>query len=125
MVIALGEPDGCCVPEAEMYVIRDLNMAAPYKGGNQYARICPECGSRQFTTKQYWESVDDPYVIPNGKSSPVRLFDCPHGECDGTIYVGEDECDDCGGEVEWVDEDGEETTETDTETESGADEVSA
>lgn len=125
MVVALSEPDGCCVPEAEMLVIRDLNMAAPYKGGNQYARICPECGSRQFTTKAYWENVSDPYVIPNGESQPVRLFDCPHDECDGTIYVGEDACEDCGGEVDWVDEDddaGEAETETQTE---GGEEASA
>ena len=117
MVVALSEPDGCCVPESEMLVIRDLNMAAPYKGGNQYARICPECGSRMFTTKAYFESVGDPYVIPNGDDSPVRLFDCPFEECGGTIYEGEEACDDCDGEVDWVDEDEEETVEEEAETE--------
>lgn len=117
MVVALSEPNGCCVDEAEMMVIRDLNMTAPHKGGNQYARICPECGSRQFTTKKYWESVDDPYVIPKGDKQPARLFACPYDECDdGTIYEGEEVCDDCGNEVEWLDED-EEESQTDDATE--------
>lgn len=101
----MSELDGCCVPEEDMVIIRDLNMAAPYKGGNQYARICPDCGSRTFTTKKYWQSVDDPYVIPNGETTPVRLYGCPNPDCeDGTVFEGEDECDDCGTEIEWVDE---------------------
>ena len=101
----MSELDGCCVPEEEMTIVRDLNLAAPYKGGNQYARICPTCGARQFTTKKYWESVDEQYVIPSGESDPVRLYDCPNPECDDTIYDGEPECDACGVEIEWVDED--------------------
>lgn len=119
----MSELDGCCVPEEDMVIIRDLNMAAPYKGGNQYARICPECGSRTFTTKKYWKSVDDPYVIPNGEAKPVRLYDCPNPDCDhGTVYEGEPECDDCETEIEWVDDDEEADEQTDAETE---DEVTA
>lgn len=104
-----------------MMVTRDMNMAAPHKGGNQYARICPNCGTRKFTTKRYWQTHEEPYVIPNGESDPVRLFECPYPECDADIHEGMDECEACGGELEWVDEeedeDGEETTTDDDEAE--------
>lgn len=119
----MTELDGCCVPEEDMIVLRDLNLAAPHKGGNQYARVCPECGFRTFTTRKYWETVDDPYVVPNGEGTPARLYQCPNCD-DGTVYEGEDECDDCGAEIEWVDET-EETDESDVDADADSDEVTA
>jgi len=100
------DQNGCCgLDESEIMVVRDLNMAAPHKGGNQFSRICPECGTRKFCTRRYWETNDEQYVIPNGEKEPVQLFDCPYPDCDGEIHEGLDECPDCGSEIEWVDED--------------------
>jgi RNA polymerase subunit RPABC4/transcription elongation factor Spt4 len=120
-----GEPDddipeddlsnGCCVPESEMLVCRDLNLDYPWKGGNQYSRICPECGSRTFTAKSYWEMrVEDPdeqaYIIPQGDDTePQPYFICPYGDCTGTFYGFPDECPECEREFEWEGLDDEET----------------
>jgi Zn finger protein HypA/HybF involved in hydrogenase expression len=102
--------DGCCVPESEMLVVRDLNMQAPYKGGNQYARICPECQSRTFTSKRYWQTTSPRYIIPKGEDEPVAVFDCPYEDCEGEFREDErpDECPECGGELDWVDDGDEE-----------------
>jgi hypothetical protein len=89
------------VPESEMLVVRDLNMKAPHKGGNQYARICPECGQRTFCSKTYFETTDDPYVIPAGDDEPVPIYDCPYDDCEGTLYGEVDECPDCEQEIIW------------------------
>lgn len=94
---------GCCVPEDEMLVVRDLNLSVPYKGGNQYGIICPDCGSRKFTAKAYWEMADPQYVIEKGDDEPKPLFGCPHEECDGELVGMVEECGECGGEIEWED----------------------
>lgn len=110
--------DGCCVPEDEMMVVRDLNLDYPWKGGNQYARICPDCGARTFTAKTYWVSrVEDPesqaHVIPQGEEEIKPYFTCPYEDCTGTFHGFPDECPECEQPFEWegVDEDETDTTE--------------
>lgn len=106
--------DGCCVPETEMHVVRNLNLDYPWKGGNQYARVCPECESQTFTAKSYWqmrlESDELPcHVIPKGEDERKLAYPCPMpdydevgvDECDGVVWVGKDECDECGHAIEW------------------------
>jgi hypothetical protein len=107
--------DGCCVPEGEMLVVRNLNLDYPWKGGNQYARVCPECESQTFTAKSYWQmrlSNDemDAHVVPKGEDERRLAFPCPYGasdefdiECDGFVWVGCDECESCGEDIEWED----------------------
>lgn len=116
---------GCCVPEPEMQVCRDLNLDYPWKGGNQYSRICPECGSRTFTAKSYWEQrVEDPeqqaYVVPQGEEEPQPYFICPYEDCTGTFHGFPDECPECEQPFEWEgieDDDSEgESSETDSTT---------
>lgn len=101
---------GCCVPEEEMIVARDLNLDYPWKGGNQYCRICPECWSRTFTAKSYWEMrKSNPelpaHVIPRDGDKPVQLFDCPYDDCDGELHGQVEECEDCEREIHWQDDD--------------------
>lgn len=109
--------DGCCVPEDEMIVCRDLNLDYPWKGGNQYSRICPECGARTFTAKSYWVSrVEDPeqqaHVIPKDSDEPEPYFLCPYEGCDGRFHGYPDECPECEQPFEWegLDDDGETDT---------------
>lgn len=97
--------EGCCVPEEEMMVVRDLNMNAPFKGGNQYCRICPECGKRTFCSKMYWKTADEQYVIPEGEEDPIQRFECPYPDCDGSFFGTVDECPECENEIMWEDDD--------------------
>lgn len=94
---------GCCVPESDMMVVRDMNLSAPYKGGNQFARICPDCGTRKFTSRRYFETSDTKYVIPKGEDEPKEMFDCPYPDCDETFAGMMDECPECGQEIQWED----------------------
>lgn len=85
--------DGCpngCVPESEMLVTKDLNLDFPWKSGNKYARICPECGSRNFTTRTYWETVEVSFVIPREEEKPRPLYRCPYTE--EVVDEGEEPC---------------------------------
>lgn len=123
--------DGChnCddVGESEMLVVLDRNFEYPWKSGNKYARICPECGSRTFCPESYWESKDaDPedvaYVIEKAEDKEDReirpRFRCPYtgefvedgGEPCGEVFLGEphsaeavgpDECPHCERELNW------------------------
>ncbi len=105
--------DGCCVSEGDMRVVRDLNLDYPWKGGNQYSRVCPECHSQTFTAKSYWQmrmgSGDlDAHVVPKGDDESVVAYHCPYGQsdefdtsCEGVVWVGKDECDSCGQEIDW------------------------
>ena len=120
---------GCCVPEAEMLVVRDRNMDYPWKGGNKYARICPQCGKRQFCAKSYWQQRyhgDDAvaYIIKKGEEGePVPAYECPFGDCDGMLVDYPSECGRCEEPIEWhgLDDDGDfgdddaEKADTDTE----------
>lgn len=97
---------GHCVPEAEMYVVRDRNMDYPWVGGNKYARICPECGARQFCAKSYWlQRYRDPervaHIIKKGEDEPVVAFECVYEGCDGMLVDFPDECPECERAIEW------------------------
>lgn len=83
--------NGCCVPESEMLVVLDRNFEVPWKGGNKYARVCPECRSRTFCPASYWEARnDDPegvaYIIERGEDGgdgPATIrpnYQCPYTE---------------------------------------------
>lgn len=95
--------DGCCVPESEIMVVRDLNLSAPYKGGNQFSRVCPDCGSRTFCTRRYWETSDDQYVIPNGESDIVPLDTCPWEDCSADVHGLMESCGSCDEAITWQD----------------------
>lgn len=77
--------DGCCVPESEMMVTLDENLEVPWKGGNKFSRICPECNSRTFCAGSLWEAAnDDPsrvaYIIEKDETSPRPVYVCPYGD---------------------------------------------
>lgn len=104
--------DGCCVPESDMVIARDMNMDVPFKGGNQYARICPDCGSRTFTSKSYFKSVDDPYIIPKGESEPIPKAEYEARDEDETEAEPEPEPEPDEAEDEPDEEDGEDDVPT-------------
>jgi ribosomal protein S27AE len=101
-----GGCDACGVPESEILVVYDRNKDYPWKPGNPYSRVCPDCGASTFTAQSYWESQEVPYVIPKGEDEPKPLFTCPHQGCDGEIVGFPDECPTCGGGIEWEGGDG-------------------
>lgn len=84
-----------------MLVIRDKNMAAPHKGGNQYATLCPECKQRQFCSKSRWIMADPAFVIQRGENEAKPLWDCPYDDCDGEFVGQPDKCPECEREFEW------------------------
>jgi hypothetical protein len=93
--------EACETPESEMLVTYDRNKDYPWKSGNPYCRICPECGSRTFTARSYWESQEVRYVIPKSESDPQPLYGCPYEDC-GATFVGEvGECPTCERAIEW------------------------
>lgn len=94
----------CGTPESEILVVYDRNMDKPWKGGNPYSRICPNCGSRTFAPKTQWLEQDVRYVIKRDESQPKPYYFCPYEDCDGQ-FVGEvDECPECERPIEWADE---------------------
>lgn len=95
-----GCPNGC-VGEDNMMVVRDLNLDYPWKGGNQYKRMCPDCGSVQFTARTYWEMAEPKFVIQKGEDKPKPMFTCPWEDCDGELVGTPEECDECGNPLEW------------------------
>jgi len=102
--------DGCCIPESEMLVVLDRNFEVPWKGGNKYSRICPECRSRTFCPESYWQARhDDPqgvaYVIERGEggedgaSAVIRpLYVCPYTEAWAEPLPDDSEVEVCGEE---------------------------
>lgn len=96
--------DSCDTPEEEMMVVYDRNKDYPWKEGNPYARQCPECGSKTFTSKSYWESQEVPHVIPKGEDEPLPLYQCPYPNCDGEFAGEQKACPECGGELIWEDD---------------------
>jgi len=94
-----GGNDRCCVPVEELLAVRDLDKAAPWKSGNQYRLVCPDCRATQFTSKNLWQSRKTQYVIPRGEDELVVLYECPH--CQGDIYGEADTCPECGEGIDW------------------------
>ena len=99
----LGPKKGCCVSAAEMMAVRDLNKKPPWKQGNQYRTVCPECNATQFASKEYWKHSTVQFVIPRGEAEPVILYTCPYDDCDGDLEGEMDECPECEREIEWED----------------------
>lgn len=108
--------DGCqaCadIDEDEMLVVFDRNKDFPFKQGNPYSRVCPDCGSRTFTSKAYWANQEVPYVILKGEDTPRMTFRCPHDDCAGLLvgpHYNDDvdtgdlpgTCPTCEGDIEW------------------------
>ncbi len=100
---SLGPDEGCCVPAGEMLAVRDLNKKPPWKCGNQYRTVCPECNATQFASKEYWKHAEVQYVIPRGEAGPVVLYDCPYEDCDGQLKGEMEECPECEQEILWED----------------------
>lgn len=96
----------CGASEEDLLVVYDRNFDYPWKGGNPYARLCPDCGSRTFTARSYWESQEVPYVIVKGGETPQPLYDCPYDDCDGSFLGTPSECPDCEQELLWGDDEG-------------------
>lgn len=91
----------CGTPESEILVVYDRNMDKPWKGGNPYSRICPNCGSRTFSPKSQWLEQETRYVIKRGENEPKPYYLCPYEDCDEQ-FVGEvDECPGCERPIEW------------------------
>lgn len=91
----------CNVPENDMLVAYDRNMDKPWKGGNPYSRVCPECGNRTFAPKSLFETQDQQYVIKRGENEVQPLYYCPYEDC-GEPFAGmPDECPACEREIIW------------------------
>lgn len=100
----IGGCDACeGVAEGDLLVVYNENFDFPWKSGNPFARVCPECGSQTFTAKAYWQSQEVPYIIPKGEDEPKPLFDCPYEGCGGEFLGTPDECPECERELLWED----------------------
>lgn len=98
--------NGCCVPEDEMLIVRDLNFDYPWKAGNQYCRVCPECDGRTFTSRNYFEAMRSAngkatWVIPKNEATPVPLQTCPYDDCNGDLIGTPDACPECEQPLVW------------------------
>lgn len=83
------------IGEEDMLVTKDLNLDYPWKDGNKYCRICPNCNRRVFCAASYWESKRSndetvAYVIEQGDDTPRPIHDCPWDD----DYVDDDPCGD-------------------------------
>lgn len=87
----------------EFYFAKDLNLDKVWKAGNQFCRICTECGNRYFLSKAMYRAASDQYVILDGEDDPIPIFDCPN--CDEQVTGQPDSCPYCDVEYEWPDSD--------------------
>lgn len=89
----------CDCGGTEFYFAKDLNLEPVWKRGNKYCRICADCGNRYFLAKSMYERVSDQYVILQGESEPIPLFECP--ACETEVSGTPEQCPYCDVEYDW------------------------
>lgn len=93
----------CSCGNEHFVFVKDLNMAAVWKTGNKFCRICSECGNRFFLSKSIYHSARDQYVILKGEDTPTPIYDCP--ACDESVTGYPESCPYCDTEYGWSEAD--------------------
>lgn len=116
----------CECGNGEFVTAIDLKLVPAHMPGNKFCRICTECGTRHFCSKEHFENSEKKHVIPVKEKAPVEgvecdecdgwtwvtnnhncarcsanIFPCP--KCDEQVHGQPDECPHCGIEYNWND----------------------
>lgn len=89
----------CDCGNDEFLFCKDLNLDKVWKAGNQYCRVCTDCGNRFFLSESMYDAIDDKFVILDGEDEPIPIFDCP--ACEETVTGTPPQCPYCDVEYDW------------------------